>query len=446
LSSTPKKNDALVANAVERYSEAAKQKEEEVQLTQEDLEMLANATGPDTGEVLTQATVAYSDAFPLKAEEVSTDRFIKIRKIGRGAIGVVYLVRMIEQYELESGEPDKNRKPKYYALKVVTKEEMIKKNKVSRVMTEREVLATTSHPYVVKLYSSFQTKTKLYYVMEWMEAGELYRVLQKQPGKRISEDAAKFYAAEIILALEYLHLRGFVYRDLKPENVLMRKDGHLAIADFDLSKAAAAQASKVVEKKMGIAEKLKIIAKGQRGNMSNLDIVNGGPIISGDCKSFVGTEEYLAPEVISGEQQSASVDWWALGVLVFEMLYGCTPFRGEGQNETFSNILSGDVKFPADIVISKEGKDLLKRLLMRDAGKRLGSTNGAMEIKNHKWFAPINWGLIRDTEPPIVMNVDMPTEWWTFSKKMTQMDGEDGEAGQNGGDNVFANFDTSVKI
>jgi len=146
---------------------------------------------------------------------------------------------------------------KLYAMKVLTKEEMIQRNKVKRVMTEREILATVNHPFIVTMYASFQTMDRLCFVMEYCAGGEFFRVLQKQPKKRLKEDACRFYAAEVTLALEYLHHEGFIYRDLKPENILMRESGHIALTDFDLSKQAQPVAPRVIQQQVKLMDRLK---------------------------------------------------------------------------------------------------------------------------------------------------------------------------------------------
>lgn len=385
-------------------------------------------TGPE--EMVAKAAVRKCEAFPIESDKVGADKFVKLKRIGKGAIGTVYLARL--KLEAEGQPVDESKPPKIYAIKVVTKDEMVKKNKVGRVMTEREVLATTSHPFVVKMYASFQTTNKLYYCMEYMAGGEFYRMLQAQPEKRIGEEQARFYGAEVVSALEYLHAMGFVYRDLKPENVLLRGDGHLALSDFDLSKQATAQVAQVVEKKSSVFNK-------KRGNskLDLLDIQAQGPVFEGDAKSFVGTAEYLSPEVLSGEQQTAAVDWWTLGVLVYEMIFGQTPFKGSAQDATFQNIMQKDLKFPADVQVSKECKDFLKRLLSKDPKKRLGSNGGASEIRNHKWFSEINWALLLESEPPIVPGLQLPDNWAQMDVTIEKLDKSSGETS---GTNAFENF------
>lgn len=194
--------------------------------------------------VLARASVPYSEQFPVKDKQIGPHHFTRLKLLGRGGIGQVFLVRLKDTDKL-------------YAMKVLTKEEMILKNKVKRVMTEREILATANHPFIVTMYASFQTADRLCFVMEYCSGGEFFRVLQRQPKKRLKEDAVRFYAAEVILALEYLHHMGFIYRDLKPENILMRENGHIALTDFDLSKQAHAVSPRVVQQQLSLSDKIK---------------------------------------------------------------------------------------------------------------------------------------------------------------------------------------------
>jgi protein-serine/threonine kinase len=281
-----------------------------------------------------------------------------------------------------------------YAMKVLEKDEMIKKNKVKRVLTEREVLATADHPFIVTLYYSFQSKDKLFFIMQYCAGGEFYRLIQRQPNKCLTEDQARFYAAEVLLALEYLHMKGFIYRDLKPENILVHESGHIMLTDFDLSKVAVSQT--------------RIVTKMYSGNavaVAEPEIVTN---------SFVGTEEYLAPEVIQGTGHNATVDWWTFGILLYEMIFGCTPFRGSTRDATFSSINKAKIQFPASKKGSKECKDLLKTLLLRDPKKRLGSNGGAEDIKDHPFFRSVKWQLIRNQPPPIIPQLKHPLDTTYF--------------------------------
>ncbi|PWN27603.1 Pkinase-domain-containing protein [Jaminaea rosea] len=317
-----------------------------------------------------------ANSIKVRDVEVGPSSFSKVKMLGKGDVGKVYLVR-------------EKKTEKLFAMKVLSKKEMIKRNKIKRVMAEQEILSTSNHPFIVTLYHSFQSEDYLYLCMEYCMGGEFFRALQTRPGKCLPEEDARFYAAEVIAALEYLHLMGFIYRDLKPENILLHQSGHVMLSDFDLSARAT-----------------------QRGGAPAVirqATPNSAPLVdTRSCiadlrtNSFVGTEEYIAPEVIKGCGHTSAVDWWTLGILIYEMIFATTPFKGNSRNATFSNVLRNDVSFPDNIPISSMGKSLIRKLLIKDELKRMGSNSGASEVKQHKWFAPISWGLLRNLTPPIV--------------------------------------------
>jgi len=266
---------------------------------------------------------------------------------------------------------------------------MIERKKIKRALTEQEILATSNHPFIVTLYHSFQSDEYLYFCMEYCMGGEFFRALQTRPGKCLPEDGSRFYAAEVVAALEYLHLMGFIYRDLKPENILLHQSGHIMLSDFDLAKQST--------------------YPGGKPAMIHQTEPNGIPLIDTmSCtrnfrtNSFVGTEEYIAPEVIAAQGHTAAVDWWTLGILIYEMIYATTPFKGKERNYTFANIRQVSVHFKDSPRVSQAGRDVVVRLLDKNETTRLGSRSGASEVKQHKWFSKINWGLLRNTRPPII--------------------------------------------
>ncbi|KAJ3192983.1 hypothetical protein HK101_005632, partial [Irineochytrium annulatum] len=317
--------------------------------------------------------------------EVGPSSFEKVKMIGRGDVGKVFLVR-----HKESG--------KHYAMKVLRKSVMIKRNKIKRVLAEQEILATSNHPFIVTLYHTFQSEEHLYFVMEYCARGEFFRALQAMPGKCLPEKDARFYAAEVITAFEYLHLMGFIYRDLKPENILLHENGHIMLTDFDLSKPSTTSAPPTVIRATYSKSHNQIMAIDTRSCTADLR-----------TNSFVGTEEYIAPEVITGDGHTAAVDWWTLGVLLYEMLYGETPFKGNTRNDTFAAILEQEPTFPDDSAahhllrqhevhlggagvgpavgghppVSAACKGIIRKLLHKDERKRLGSKNGASDVKAH---------------------------------------------------------------
>ncbi|EEP80362.1 serine/threonine-protein kinase nrc-2 [Uncinocarpus reesii 1704] len=322
-----------------------------------------------------------SNSIKVRNVEVGPGSFDKIKLIGKGDVGKVYLVR----------EKKSNR---LYAMKVLSKKEMIKRNKIKRALAEQEILATSNHPFIVTLYHSFQSEEHLYLCMEYCSGGEFFRALQTRPGKCIPEDDARFYAAEVTAALEYLHLMGFIYRDLKPENILLHQSGHIMLSDFDLSKQSGPGGAPTM-----------IVGRNGTSSSSLPTIDTKSCIANFRTNSFVGTEEYIAPEVIKGDGHTSAVDWWTLGILIYEMLYGTTPFKGKNRNATFANILRDEVPFPdpaGSQQISNLCKSLIRKLLIKDEIKRLGARAGASDVKTHPFFRSTQWALIRHMKPPMV--------------------------------------------
>ncbi|KAG6885354.1 serine/threonine protein kinase, AGC [Termitomyces sp. T159_Od127] len=243
-----------------------------------------------------------SNSIKVRQVEVGPSSFLKLKLLGKGDVGRVYLVR-------------EKKTDKLFAMKVLSKKEMIERKKIKRALTEQEILATANHPFIVTLYHSFQSEEYLYFCMDYCMGGEFFRALQTRPGKCLPEDGSRFYAAEVVAALEYLHLMGFIYRDLKPESkstrqsyhdILLHQSGHIMLSDFDLAKAS-----------------------GEPGGMPVMiqSDHNGTPMVDTmSCtanfrtNSFVGTEEYIAPEVIAAQGHTAAVDWWTLGILIYEMI------------------------------------------------------------------------------------------------------------------------------
>ncbi|KAJ6036874.1 hypothetical protein N7540_001153 [Penicillium herquei] len=323
-----------------------------------------------------------SNSIKVRNVEVGPASFDKIKLIGKGDVGKVYLVR-------------EKKSSRLYAMKVLSKKEMIKRNKIKRALAEQEILATSNHPFIVTLYHSFQSEDYLYLCMEYCSGGEFFRTLQTRPGKCISEDAARFYAAEVTAALEYLHLMGFIYRDLKPENILLHQSGHIMLSDFDLSKQSGPGGAPTM-------------IPGRSGGTSSAalpTIDTKSCIADFRTNSFVGTEEYIAPEVIKGCGHTSAVDWWTLGILIYEMLFGTTPFKGKNRNATFASILRDEVQFPEHSGAQQTSnlcKSLIRKLLIKDETKRLGARAGASDVKTHPFFRTTQWALIRHMKPPMI--------------------------------------------
>ncbi|KAF8702891.1 hypothetical protein HU200_032727 [Digitaria exilis] len=331
--------------------------------------------------------------------------FRLLKRLGCGDIGSVYLSEL-------SGTRC------YFAMKVMDKASLASRKKLNRAQTEREILQLLDHPFLPTLYTHFETD--------------------------------RFYAAEVLLALEYLHMLGVVYRDLKPENVLVRDDGHIMLSDFDLSlrcavsptlirtsafdsdprraggsfcvqpacmepTSACIQPSCFLPKFFGQKGKKKIRkTRSELGqNAGTLPELVAEPT-SARSMSFVGTHEYLAPEIIKGEGHGSAVDWWTFGIFLHELMYGKTPFKGSGNRATLFNVVGQQLKFPESPSTSYASRDLIRGLLVKEPQNRLGVKRGATEIKQHPFFEGVNWALIRCSTPPEVprpVEAELPVKY-----------------------------------
>jgi serine/threonine protein kinase len=294
-----------------------------------------------------------------------------LKLIGKGTFGQVYQVR-------------KKDTKRIYAMKVLQKKVIVQKKEIAHTVGERNILVRTAmadSPFIVGLKFSFQTPTDLYLVTDFMSGGELFWHLQKEG--RFDEKRAKFYIAELILALQHLHMHDIVYRDLKPENILLDANGHIALCDFGLSKA----------------------------NLTKNATTN----------TFCGTTEYLAPEVLLDEAgYTKMVDFWSLGVLVFEMCCGWSPFYAEDTQQMYKNIAFGKVRFPRD-TLTTEGRNFVKGLLNRNPKHRLGAQDDAEELKRHAFFADIDWEALtkKKITPPFKPKLKSETDTQNFDPEFT---------------------------
>ncbi|KAE9598368.1 putative protein kinase AGC-RSK-2 family [Lupinus albus] len=354
---------------------------------------------------------------------LSLKHFKLLRRLGDGDIGNVYLAELIGTSCL-------------FALKVMDNEFLASRKKMFRAQTEREILQMLDHPFLPTLYSHIATDKLSCLVMEYCPGGDLHVLRQRQSYRSFSEQAARFYVAEVLLALEYLHMLGIVYRDLKPENILVREDGHIMLTDFDLSLRCSVNPMLVKSSSpdMDATKKTSspcsegscihpfclqpdwqvscftpiLLSSGAKSRKMKADATSQvGPLpqlvvepTSARSNSFVGTYEYLAPEIIKGEGHGSSVDWWTFGIFLFELLYGKTPFKGATNEDTLANVVSQSLKFPGTPIVSFRSRDLIRGLLIKDPENRLGSVKGAAEIKQHPFFEGLNWALIRCAVPP----------------------------------------------
>ncbi|GIY32966.1 hypothetical protein CDAR_435461 [Caerostris darwini] len=277
------------------------------------------------------------DLGPKEKKNVKPSDFEFLKVIGKGSFGRVLLAK----HKMEGN---------VYAVKVLQKKMILKRNEKNHVMSERNVLLKNlHHPFLVGLHYAFQTPDKLYFVLDYVNGGELFFHLQRE--RYFPEPRARFYAAEITSALGYLHSEGIIYRDLKPENILLDFQGHVVLTDFGLSKE-------------GLTEK-------------------------DTTTTFCGTPEYLAPEVLRKQAYDKSVDWWCLGAVLYEMLYGLPPFYSKDTLEMYQNILNKPLRLRTNISIP--ARNLLDGLLQKDKNKRLGAVHDVEDIKKHDFFKVINW-------------------------------------------------------
>lgn len=402
------------------------------------------STGSDVSDESSISSLSSSLYKPHKANDVRWEaiqairvrdgglemrHFRLLKKLGCGDIGSVYLA------ELSSTRT-------CFAMKVMNKTELSSRKKLPRAQTEREILQSLDHPFLPSLYTHFETESFSCLVMEFCPGGDLHALRQRQPGKYFSEHAARFYVAEVLLALEYLHMLGIIYRDLKPENVLVREDGHIMLSDFDLSLRCAVSPTLVKSSNSNLETK-------SSGYCAQPACIEPTCVIKPDCiqpscftprflsgkskkkekklkpkndvhnqvtplpelmaeptnarsMSFVGTHEYLAPEIIKGEGHGSAVDWWTFGIFLYELLFGRTPFKGSANRATLFNVVGQPLRFPESPSVSFAARDLIRGLLVKEPQHRLAYRRGATEIKQHPFFQNINWALIRCATPPEV--------------------------------------------
>ncbi|CAK78829.1 unnamed protein product (macronuclear) [Paramecium tetraurelia] len=305
-----------------------------------------------------------------KGKEVTLDDFSILKVLGRGAFGQVMLVE-----KKDTGE--------WFAMKTIRKEDIIEKDQLEHTKTEKMILEHVNHPFLVNLAYAFQTPQKLFFIMQFMKGGELFQHLRM--ARKFDEKRAKFYVAELLLGLGHLHSKDIVYRDLKLENILMDDVGNVFLTDFGMAK---------------------IVRKNEL------------------AMTFCGTPEYLCPEVILGYGCDKTADWWSLGILTYEMMYGLPPFYNKNQTIMFKLIKEAELRFPERPEVSKEAKDFISRLLVRDRFARLGAKGDFQELIAHPWFKDINWEQLIQKKVPTPYKPRVQGEQWLdgFDKDFTSED------------------------
>ncbi|XP_060070360.1 microtubule-associated serine/threonine-protein kinase 3-like [Ylistrum balloti] len=331
--------------------------------------------------------------------------FETIKLISNGAYAAVYLVR----------HKDSRQR---FAMKKICKQNLVLRNQTEQVYTERDILSFTENPFVVSMYCSFDTKKHLCMVMEYVEGGDCANLVKKWGP--LPFDLARMYFAETVLALEYLHSYGIVHRDLKPDNLLITATGHIKLTDFGLSKI---------------------------GLMSLTTNLYEGSLDK-DCKQFrdkqlFGTPEYIAPEVILRQGYGKPVDWWSMGIILYEFLVGCPPFFGESPEELFSQVINEEIEWPQEEEwqVRDDARDLITQLLQHNSLNRLG-TGGANEVKEHIFFSDVDWERILRKKAEFVPELEDEEDTSFFDTRMDRynhdLDADDTE--DDGDDVLFQSF------
>ncbi|XP_011874003.1 PREDICTED: ribosomal protein S6 kinase beta-1-like isoform X2 [Vollenhovia emeryi] len=316
------------------------------------------------------------ETVPISEQSVNRARvgpqdFELCKVIGKGGYGKVFQVRKLTG----------NDSGTIFAMKVLRKALIVRNSKdTAHTRAERNILESIQHPFIVDLKYAFQTGPKLYLILEYMCGGELFRHLNSEG--IFMEDTARFYLCEITLALQHLHLQGIIYRDLKPENVLLDVDGHIKLTDFGLCKEHI-----------------------QEGALTH---------------TFCGTIEYMAPEILTRKGHGKAVDWWSLGSLTYDMLTGAPPFTSSSRKKTIDRILRGKLSFPS--YVTAVAQDFIRKLLRRQVAQRLGSSQAdGEEVKAHKFFKHINWNdvISRQLEPPFKPQLSSKEDVSQFDQNFT---------------------------
>lgn len=345
---------------------------------------------------------------------LTSHSFESIKVIGRGAFGEVRLVRMKKNKRL-------------YAMKKLDKSKMIEKHQVAHVRSERDVLADNNNinkynPWIIRLFYSFQDPQFLYLIMEYVPGGDMMTQLIKYD--TFTEDQTRFYIAETILAIDSIHRLHYIHRDIKPDNLLLDRQGHIKVSDFGL--CTGLQTNRVPNlaatyKKYQGQEK-EADLKDEEVQMSRSERFNSWKAQRRVLAySNVGTPDYTAPEVLQQKGYSKECDWWSVGVIMFEMLVGYPPFCSETQRETYHKIINHATTLPkimeeaaAEVTFTNEARDLIERLLTNPSTRIGSGASSVEEIKGHAFFKGIAWDTIRTQQAPIIPTIASPTDTSNF--------------------------------
>lgn len=338
--------------------------------------------------------------------QISIEDFEIMKPISRGAFGRVFLGRKRTTGDL-------------FAIKVLRKADMLRKNAVESVQAERNILVTAQSPFVVRFFYSFSNRNNLYLVMEYLNGGDLFSLLRHLGC--LEEGMARGYIAELVLALDYLHTLGVVHRDLKPDNLLIAYDGHLKLTDFGLSRMG------LITSTADLTSSPAALSEPSSPGPATLSSPQWA---EGESRGAVGTPDYLAPEILLGTGHGFTADWWSVGVILFEFLTGVPPFNAPSPEAIFDSILSGAIPWPrVPEDMSAEAQDLINRLLHSDPRERLGY-RGAGEVKAHPFFADIRWDTLVRDKAAFVPLADDPhdTSYFQTREEGGEGEGSDGDS------------------
>ncbi|EYC00147.1 hypothetical protein Y032_0117g636 [Ancylostoma ceylanicum] len=328
------------------------------------------------------------------------DDFETIRLVSNGAYGAVYLVRHRETRQR-------------FALKKMNKQTLVLRNQVDQVFAERDILTMADNPFVVSFYGSFETRHHLCMLMEYVEGGDCAALLKSAGTLPI--DLARLYVAETVLAIEYLHSYGIVHRDLKPDNLLITAMGHIKLTDFGLSK-------------IGLMNRTTLVAEGFENTVDTQQFKD---------KQLCGTPEYIAPEVILRQGYGKPVDWWALGVILYEFLVGCVPFFGDSPEDLFSKVISEEVEYPdGDEALPPEAEDLIRRLLEKNPVERLGALVGATQLMVHPFFASLDFNTLLRQKAEFVPQLENDEDTSYFDTRSDRYNHDAESCGEEEGSGV----------
>jgi microtubule-associated serine/threonine kinase len=342
-----------------------------------------------------------------------------LKLISNGAYGAVHLVKHRQTQER-------------YAMKKISKTHLILLNQIEQVFVERDIMTFTDNPFVVALICTFETKNHLCLVMEYVEGGDVATLL-KNIGGPLNMDIARMYFAETTLAVEYLHSYGIIHRDLKPDNLLITAIGHIKLTDFGLSKIGLMSLTTNFYEKL-LDKETKTF----------------------NDKQICGTPSYIAPEVILRQGYGKPVDWWSMGIILYEFLVGVPPFTGNTPDELFANVITGDIDWDqltsdpdsdsSEEIYCSDAKNLIEQLLEHDPSKRLGTLGGAHEIRLHPFCSCINWHTLLREKADFVPVLESPDDTSYFDTRQDRYKHSDGDDDQpsnitnNDSDSLFASF------